>query len=1132
MHFSFVLFHKFNSIVISAIQVHQLLNFVSILLEHPRGKALLLKARGVGVLIKALERCSDTFSQDGKLTSENRTKTGLSLLSWCLPVLKSLTLIYDSQAPLHLPGVQEKCLLESLSDEDCSVMIHHLLKLCQVLPVGKELLACLSALKEMASSSQGQRAFISGFAQIQSSAQGDLESRMGREIEGSSVSDEYDWKGCSPLLSCWKNLLGSLDVKDGHSIYAMEAVNVFCLGAFSLCAEGKNVEGTLVLKSLFGIPHDLDVVDDCPEDNLKDVHELLTLLELRSNENDLLEFSNAKTPLQQVKEHVKSMLLLLQKPAGSTMVENVQQNDVCEHVVHSKIFPLHPSILSHMDEEAGFPLSRIQKSDGNTEKAGPYLSFGGLTEKFLWECPDSSPDRLPIPSLPVKRKLTSIEGSSRRRGDNIGTENIGMNTFSRGLGTPATASNHTRRDTFRQRKPNTSRPPSMHVDDYVARERNVDSVTSGSNVGNSSQRGGSTGGRPPSIHVDEFMARQRERQNPSAMVVGEVAQVRNSPLENDNDSDKPDRSQQLKAGLDDDLQEIDIVFDEESESDERLPFPQPDDNLLSAPVIIGESSPHSIVEETENDIDETTQLPPSSTPTPKVDGSSHAESSLRRSGSRSEMPLTRESSVSSDNFPRSNSEKAFFHEQVDKKHPSPLTASKDGDASTKVNVHTTQLYKDTATSSVPSFRDARLPPPPFYQWENPQHAFSAPTVSPGHFDPKPPFSQPPLPPLPPPSVVSAMPAVQTPEPVQNHSSPYGHSFRDMQPPSHPVYSLQMADANGPNIVPAFRVREERPSVPTTAAGSVQPPSSSSAFPESLGHPFQSQLYAEYPSMSGSNSMVSSTPYPMPESKYSWASVSSSSRLHDETSTSGGSGRPLQPPLPPTPPPYSASSVIQSAVKNLAPSSIYANPGAQNPPATSYTLPPFVPLPSKPAAVPGTPFSSTSMQQQGQNPPSVLHPIPSPQSVQSVQARPPLLPLQPPLPPHPPQPPRPPAIQASQQQLETGIPLQQGHIQLQAQPLQIQHHLHIPQMHVYYQPQQQEPPSQPQQLQVEHAQPHIVHQQGDGTLQQQQEAGATLQQYFSSPEAIQSLLSDREKLCQLLEQHPKLMQMLQEKLGQL
>lgn len=62
------------------------------------------------LLISALERIIDTFSQDGKLILESRMpiRSGVNLLSWCNPVFKSLALICDCQAPLRLTGVYDK----------------------------------------------------------------------------------------------------------------------------------------------------------------------------------------------------------------------------------------------------------------------------------------------------------------------------------------------------------------------------------------------------------------------------------------------------------------------------------------------------------------------------------------------------------------------------------------------------------------------------------------------------------------------------------------------------------------------------------------------------------------------------------------------------------------------------------------------------------------------------------------------------------------------------------------------------------------------------------------------------------------------------------------------------------------
>ncbi|XP_077212737.1 embryo defective 2016 isoform X2 [Tasmannia lanceolata] len=1127
--------HVFDSSSLSdtdVFKVHRLLDFVASLLEHPRAKALLLKEGVVGSLIKALESSSDPIILDGKQTSESKipAKSGLSLLCWCLPVFKSLALICDP----HF-GEYDKCSFELLSTEDFSLIGCHILRLCKVLPVGKELEACLLVFKELASFSQGRSA-IASILQIDSSDFEEPETGKEKEKDGcSNLSAEYDWRSCPPLLGCWKNLQQSIDAKDHISVYAVEAVNTLCLGALSLCMEGKNLEGILVLRRLFGLPCDLNSMDNCHEEKLKDVHELLALLDLRSmDENSMFSYTN--TPLYQVKETMKSMLLLLQKPAVKVQGEDVTLGEGFPSsrgvLIPSKTFSPHmlmPSqtMMSSIDEDTGLSLPLIRKSDGNAEKGGNYFSLGGLADKFSWDCPDSSADRLLMPVLPVKRKMTPVEGSNRRsRGDNI--ENMGAsNAFPRGLGAPTVPSGPSRRDTFRQRKPNTSRPPSMHVDDYVARERNIDGPSSVPNIVSSVQRGGSTGGRPPSIHVDEFMARQRERQNPVAMTVGEAAQaqVKHSPLENGNDPDKFDRSRTLKADLDDDLQELDIVFDEDSESDDKLPFPQPDENLPPAPVITGESSPHSIAEETESDINESSQFAHLSTPpTSIVDGNLHPEFPLRRSVSRPEISITREASISSE-------KKNPGTEQADDtKCAPPLKVSKGFDATSATNFSAfppPYYNKVSTSSSVPSLGDWL--PPNFYQRDSPQQTTSVSLGFQGFYDQRPSVNQPPLPPLPPPpSVTSVSP---TADPVQTHSSTYGQPIRDVQPPlPTSAYPLQAFDVSGSSSISALHAREDKPFIHNSSTSLLLPPISTSPFP--------SHLNTEYLSAVSNNSTSLTTPHPILDSKYSWASVSSGSRLHDETNPSSGSGRP-PPPLPPMPPPYSASPVTQSSIMNSSTS--YQTPfndtrigtfSGNNLP--SYMLPTFAPpmLLGRPASIPGTLFSSTPGQQQGQTPPTLSHGPSSQPSTQSLQPRPPPQPPQPPRPPHPPQHPRPP-IQVSQQQSEQTVTLQQSlnSIQMHLQPLQVPQQLQIPQMHIYYPPQQQDHLSQPLQPQVEQGQPQIP-QLVDNASLQQQDSGVTLQQYFSSPEAIQSLLSDREKLCQLLEQHPKLMQMLQERLGQL
>jgi hypothetical protein len=416
--------------------------------------------------------------------------------------------------------------------------------------------------------------------------------------------------------------------------------------------------------------------------------------------------------------------------------------------------------------------SKIHRmADGIAEKDDDYLYLGGLGDKFLWECPD---DRSSQTALPGKRKVSSVDGLSKRaRGENLPAEIAAQGAFSRGSGASSAPSGSTRRDNFRGRKPNTSRPPSMHVDDYVARERSIDN-TSNSNV-ISIPRIGSTGGRPPSIHVDKFMALERERQNPVAAVIGEAAaQVKNVAPENGIDVEKF-KSKQLKTELDDDLQGIDIVFDgEESESDDKLPFPQPDDNLQQpAPVIVDQSSPHSIVEETESDINESSQFSHMGTPiTSNVDENTQSEFSSRMSVSRPEMRLTRESSVSSD--------KKYLEQSDETKNVFPVkTSNRFDSAAGSSSGFPASVYNSSSASQLPV--ESRITPQNMYLKNSPQTAVNVPaaTGSQGLYDQRFPPNQPPLPPMPPPPTISPV-ISQTSDLVPSQSSLFINPLTDVQ----------------------------------------------------------------------------------------------------------------------------------------------------------------------------------------------------------------------------------------------------------------------------------------------------------------------------------------------------------------
>lgn len=453
-------------------------------------------------------------------------------------------------------------------------------------------------------------------------------------------------------------------------------------------------------------------------------------------------------------ESASSLLLLLQKPSDAVKVDEIK----------TSIFP-----SSSIDVSVSSRVHRI--ADGSAERMEDYdlVEFG---DKYVWECPENLRDRLTQTGIPMKRKISSLEGPNRRaRADNASTETIAQGAFSRGSVPPAT-SGPTRRDTFRQRKPNTSRPPSMHVDDYVARERNADGNSNPNVI--AIPRIGSSSGRPPSIHVDEFMARQRDRQHPVGMAVADAtAQVKTEAPENDTDMEKSNKSRQLKSDLDDDLLGIDIVFDaEECEPDDKLPFPQPDDNLPQpAPIVVEQSSPHSIVEETVSDSH--LNAPSAS----NMDENTTSEFSSRMSVSRPEVSLVREQSISSDKkFPDHTHDSKSFINNNSSGFDSAVLASSSGfptSTYTKVNKTSGQLSTDSRMTDK------------LYSKVGVQHTSATPSANASQvfYDRKFQLNQPPLPPLPPPPTMSSSLSQNT-----------------------DVIANSMADAQ-PSLPPGFHVRD-------------------------------------------------------------------------------------------------------------------------------------------------------------------------------------------------------------------------------------------------------------------------------------------------------------------------------------
>ncbi|KAF5772922.1 putative protein virilizer [Helianthus annuus] len=665
-----------------AYKVCRSLDFIASLLEHPHAKPILLSEGIIQLLSKAL-----------------KSSTKLPQLSWCIPAFRSISLLSDSR--------HDRFNTTKLTADDCSLLLIQLFTLVKLLPVGKELVACLSAFKDLGSSSEGRSGLLSVLLRIQSANndESDLDSRH-------LIYDNFDLielKKSPPLLFCWRTLLNSVE-DDVPSTLTVEAVEALSLGALNFCMDKSvNVKMVDAMKYLFGLPCGTSDPNNISEENIKFIYKLTSLI-----------------GSSQVKEYADSLLRLLQ-----TADDSVKDDDAFA------------SVFQSISSEGQRP-SKIQKMSSFSVDRFDLLSLNSYGDKFMWECPENMRDPFSQNGQSLRRKLTPLEGANRRpRVDNPLGENTSQSAFSRGSGQFTAPSGPTRRDTFRLRKPNTSRPPSMHVDDYVARERN-DGATSSNVI--AVPRIGSSSGRPPSIHVDEFMARERERQNPVGLAGS--PQMKNAPPGNDPDAEKLNKSKNLRPDLDDDLQGLNIVFGgEDSGSDDGLPFPQPDDNLQQQPSAIDDqNSPRSIVEETESDSRLGTPLKSG------FDDSSNnniqSDFSSRVSVSRPEMSLTREPSISS--------EKKYFE---------PSDDGRNGTPDKSLGFSSSGNMKNVKSSTQSSYPNTGHGPGGGYE-----HKF--------------PMNQPPLPPMPPPPTIAPVNARNL-DSNQPPLPPGFHGHSDYSRTSHP-----------------------------------------------------------------------------------------------------------------------------------------------------------------------------------------------------------------------------------------------------------------------------------------------------------------------------------------------------------
>nr|XP_016515605.1 PREDICTED: uncharacterized protein LOC107832302 [Nicotiana tabacum] len=79
------------------------------------------------MLMKVLEKFSAAASFDAKQSAQK----GFSLLSWCVPVFKSIRLVSECRASPQTPGIVERHILEDMTAEERCLLLSLLLRFCK-----------------------------------------------------------------------------------------------------------------------------------------------------------------------------------------------------------------------------------------------------------------------------------------------------------------------------------------------------------------------------------------------------------------------------------------------------------------------------------------------------------------------------------------------------------------------------------------------------------------------------------------------------------------------------------------------------------------------------------------------------------------------------------------------------------------------------------------------------------------------------------------------------------------------------------------------------------------------------------------------------------------------------------------
>lgn len=115
----------------------------------------------------------------------------------------------------------------------------------QVLPVGKELLACVRSFKEISSCKEGRDSLKAAFGSFSSSVVHERD--KGHETNQIYNGSESGWSKRAPLLCCWKKMWNSSEASDDSSSFAAQGLDLLSSGCLSFCVDGTRLASSEIV---------------------------------------------------------------------------------------------------------------------------------------------------------------------------------------------------------------------------------------------------------------------------------------------------------------------------------------------------------------------------------------------------------------------------------------------------------------------------------------------------------------------------------------------------------------------------------------------------------------------------------------------------------------------------------------------------------------------------------------------------------------------------------------------------------------------------------------------------------------------------------------------------------------------